>query len=354
MIRIALLLLLSAVIAPSTLAQQSNLLSLCDPAGPLTTNGSAAAEARRVCLTTAQALVSAHPQIGILVVTGNPVLASPAAGGLRLGRFLPVDLSASLDYAYMRLPNLLETRERIGQSLAIAAPAVSVDAAVGVFPGLTLTPQLVGLGAIDVLVSTAVLPLELLATRGFERGGTALGYGAGARVGLLREGFATPGASLSVLHRRVGRVEFGDVCPGGESTSLQGSVCPGAGGPGEFALDLASWSGRAVLGRRWRGFGATAGVGYDRFSGTGEYAFRTPDALPAAPERVFRETDVRLREGRWSAFASGSRTFVLTTLAVELGWMQGGEALPGFAHVQSDFRPGRGAIFSRIGGRIAF
>ncbi|HEV2132083.1 MAG TPA: hypothetical protein VGR27_13305 [Longimicrobiaceae bacterium] len=309
---------------------------------------------RSTCLAVAQSLATLPPQVGILVAGGNPVLGSHSVGGLRLGRYMRTDVTLRLGLVGIHTPGLRATGTGAGSpagSFSIIAPAISGDLALGIYPGVSLSPRAGGVGSVDLLGSVSWLPFQALGTDRFERAGSPLALGVGARVGLLREGFTTPGISLSLMHHRVGQVAYGQVCPG---ESRAGSSCARPGDVGELDFYLRGWSGRAVIGRRFVGAGIAAGAGYDRFTGEGEYAVRVSSSAPGGADPVLRAGDLALREGRWSLFTNLSYTLLLFTVAAEAGWMQGGSPLPGFEQIGSDFRPGRGTLFGGVGGRIAF
>ena len=67
---------------------------------------------------------------------------------------------------------------------------------------------------------------------------------------------------------------------------------------------------------------------------------------------VARATDLDVVNDRWSAFANAAFSTVVTTFALEAGWMQGGDAVPGYSG-RARFDPGRGAFFGSIGVRLS-
>lgn len=322
--------------------------------------------AREYCLVVAQAAESAQPQLGILVAGGNPTLGTASTGGLRLGVLPRVSATGKLNFVMVRLPDVLtEGTGRVGRqlnrSIGIPAPALSATASVGVFPGVSLLPMVGGIGSIDLLGSATWLPLRLAGVEGVGEGASSTAFGGGVRVGLLRESFVAPGVSASIMYRRLGRLEYGDVCETpaqtqGRSTdsgTLEYGSCPAGGDPGEFSFDLSNWSTRVAASKRLLGFGLTGGVGYDRFSSDIGFGFRAPEGTGASADYFARVRDEELRSGRWSAFVNGSFTALVATLAVEGGWMQGGEALPGFDATGNPFNAGRGTLFGSVGARLA-
>lgn len=318
--------------------------------------------ARDFCLSVAQAVESAQPQVGILIAGGNPTIGTASTGGLRLGVLPRVSASANLNVAFIRLPDILAeqagaTAQRLNDAVGIPAPALSGTISVGVFPGISLLPTVGGVGAIDLLGSASWLPVS-----GFEAMRDDLAFGGGVRVGLLRESFLTPGVSVSLMHRRLGTVRYGNVCSAvgagqttaGEGYDFESGSCPGGGDPGEFALDLSDWSGRAAIGKRLLGLGLTGGIGYDRFASDVDFGFRAPSgALPGRAGYYARATDIELDNSRWSAFLDASLTLLVATIGVEAGWLQGSEPIRGFDLSGSEFDPGDGTFFGSLGVRLA-
>lgn len=324
------------------------------------------ASARDFCLSVAQAVESAQPQVGILIAGGNPTIGTASTGGLRLGVLPRVSASANLNVVFVRIPDILAEQagsaaQRLNDAVGIPAPALSGTVSVGVFPGVSLLPTVGGVGAVDLLGTASWLPLSA-AGSGFEAGRDNLAYGGGVRVGLLRESFLTPGISVSLMHRRLGTVQYGNVCEGagvGQAGSADGyefetGSCPGGGDPGEFALDLSDWSGRAAIGKRLLGLGLTGGIGYDRFASNVDFGFRAPSgALPGRAGYYARATDIELDNSRWSAFVDASFTLLIATIGAEAGWLQGSEPIRGFDLGGNEFDPGDGTFFGSLGVRLA-
>jgi hypothetical protein len=345
----------AVLVASPALAQEHGLASACDV--PEVSPG-----ARDVCLVAAQALTSAQPQLGILLAGGNPTLGTASAGGLRLG-FLPrVSATGKVNLVLVRLPDILaEGAGSVGQQLnrtvGIPAPALAATVSLGLFPGINVLPMVGGIGSIDLLGTATWLPLRVAGIQGVGDGTSSGSFGGGVRLGLLRESFVVPGVSASLMYRHLGTVEYGDVCSAlgvGQSRpaaggTLEYGVCAGPGDPGEFSFDLSNWSTRVAASKRLLGFGLVGGVGYDRFSSDVGFGFRD-----RGDDFYARLTDAELRSGRWSAFVNGSFTALLATVAVEGGWMQGGDAVPNFGGTASDFDPARGTLFGSVGVRLAF
>jgi hypothetical protein len=324
-------------------AAQGNIESVC------TSGGGVPVAAQDECTVVAQAVDAAQPQLGILMAGGNPTLGTASTGGVRLGVIPRVSLTARLNVVGARLPDIRQDAENQAEQFTLPAPAVGANLSVGLTQGFSLAPMIGGFGAIDLLGSVSVLPLELL---GDEFGENAFSWGAGARVGLIRESFVMPGVSVSLTYRSLGEVSLGDVCDGTEAPIADNrSACTGDGDFGETRFGLDNWSARAAVSKRFLGLGLTAGVGYDRFETDADFAVRAPGP-PAGAEQIYRFNDVLVDNDRWSAFLDASFTILVGSLVAELGWMQGADPIQGFPDT-SDFDPSEGTFFGSLGARLS-
>jgi hypothetical protein len=350
-----------ALAAPPLFAQQSGISEPCsDPRIPQ--------DAQATCVTVAQAVESAQPQIGILLAAGNPTLGTASTGGIRLGVLPRVSATLKGNVVFVRLPGILAENaggaaQRLNEAVGLPVPALSGTLSVGVYPGVSLAPTVGGFGAVDLLASATWLPLQALGAEGFEGEAPDFTYGFGARLGILRESFTTPGVSVSLMRREMGDLAYGDVCPSpaplevSESRpeyELRGGVCTGGGDPGEFRVDLTNWSGRAAVSKRLLGVGLAAGVGYDRFESDAGFGLRTRCPAGVGSSRCFvRASGLELDNDRWSGFVDASFTLLLASFGVELGWLQGTEPLPRFENLKSEFDPRSGTFFGSVGFRLA-
>ena len=330
-------------------AAQNDINSVCDQF-----NG----DTRTRCAAVAQAVDAAQPQLGILMAGGNPTLGTASTGGVRLGILPRVSAGGRVNVVFARLPDIREEGSANGgfvpDKFSVPAPAIGANVSVGVTPGVSLAPLIGGFGAVDLLGSLTFLPLSVAGVDGLEENVTS--WGVGARVGLLRESFVTPGVSVSLMYRHMGDVKYGDVCEGAEGQdplSSQSRLCASEGDFGEVEFDLKNWSARGAVSKRLLGFGLTAGVGYDRFDTGADLAFRAPSGLVPNPIRsIIRLDNVRVDNDRWSAFVNGSFTLLVASIVAEAGWMQGNEPISGFPST-SDFDPGDGTLFGSVGFRLS-
>ncbi|MBW3656550.1 MAG: hypothetical protein KY444_10615 [Gemmatimonadetes bacterium] len=332
------------VVGAAPLAAQNDINAVCNQYS---------GEVQSRCAAVAQAVDAAQPQLGILLAGGNPILGTASTGGVRLGLIPRFSVAARVNVVGARLPDIREASSSGGQvnidEFRVPAPAVGANVSLGLSNGFSVAPMIGGFGSVDLLGSVTVLPLELA---GDDFGENAFSGGAGARVGLIRESFITPGVSVSVMYRRLGEVSFGDVCEGTEGPTVDGngSTCVGAGDFGELSFGLSNVSARAAVSKRLLGFGLTAGVGYDKFNTDADFAFRTP--VVAGVQRIFRFNEVEVDNDRWSAFVDGSFTLLFGSIVGELGWMQGADPIGNFPST-SDFNPREGTWFASLGARLS-
>lgn len=329
----------AAVLAAAPLAAQNNINTVC---------GGVPAQAQDECAIVAQAVDAAQPQLGILMAGGNPILGTASTGGVRLGLIPRVSVTGRVNVVGARLPDIRELEGSDVDEFTLPAPAIGANVSLGLTQGFSVAPLIGGFGAIDLLGSVSILPLSVV---GDDFGENAFSWGAGARVGLIRESFVTPGVSVSLMYRDLGEVSFGQVCEGTEA-SVGGNVstCTGGGDFGEIDFGLSNWSARAAVSKRLLGLGLTAGVGYDQFDTDANFAFRAPAV--GGTEAIYRLNDVAVDNDRWSAFLDASFTVLVASLVGEVGWMQGSDPIGGFPST-SDFDPGEGTWFGSLGFRLS-
>ncbi len=329
-----------------------------------------AAELQTTCRVVAQAMESAQPQVGMLITGGNPTIGTASTGGLRLGVLPRVSATAKANLVFARIPDIREARTTPTDGIAygdmtIAAPSLSGTVTIGLFPGASLAPTIGGIGSVDLLGTVSWLPLRALGRSEFRSRSADLSWGGGLRLGILRESFTMPGASLSVMYHGLGTVRLGEICSvrvptstvDGAGYSLEEGQCAEAEDSsdlGELAFDLSAWSTRAAVSKHLLGLGLSAGVGYDRFSSDFAVAVRPPAGPWSLPSSAYaRVSDVNLSQGRWSAFVDGSFSILVATVAAEAGWQQGGDGVAGYPYDSSDYDPADGTFFGSVGLRLA-
>ncbi|MDX1493049.1 MAG: hypothetical protein R3253_03165 [Longimicrobiales bacterium] len=204
--------------------------------------------------------------------------------------------------------------------------SIRLGAAAGVFDGFRLMPTVGGFLATDLFGDVT------LSSPGQGDGfsGGVRSYALGARIGLFREGFTIPGASVSVARRFSGSLDYGDV-PGGDVLAA--------------TVDPATTSIRAAVSKDLFAVELLAGVGWDDVSG--DVTVRVPDG---AGGTVVSESS--MDGSRHLYFASASMTFsLILTLTAEGGWAAGLPAVPGY---DGPHDPTSGRVFGGFSARLVF
>jgi|GEM_PF-2307976 len=315
------------------------------------------------CIAAVQAAAAAQPQLGLLVAGGLP---GPAAGpgGARLG-FLPgLNAFVRANLVRGRLPDIITEANSpppalpapLTEERSVTTVALSADVALGVVPGFRVAPG-VQAGALDVMASASYLPFDLISRELFNNSSAQFAWGVGVRLGLLQESGAVPGLSLSVARRSLGGVQIGTVCEGEEvadpisTTTPPSTLCREEGDVAQASVSVASWSTRAALSKRVMGVGLGVGAGYDRFTGDLDVAVLGAQGTAINPTRVYRSPGAEMENERWSGFLNASMPLPMGAVSAELGWMQGGERVPGFPE-ESAFDPGKGTLSLSLGVRL--
>lgn len=247
------------------------------------------------CADGGQALLVAQPRLLLAQSGGNPVPGTASTLGMRLGSMPRWALGGRLTGV---LVGDLPAAATAGPVTTEAASArgVSADLTVGLFGGFSPAPTLGGVLSLDALASAGLVFAS--EEDGFQDT-PILGWGAGARLGILRESFTLPGLSISAMYRDLGEVVYRP--RGGEA----------------WRSGLSALSVRGAVSKDLLGFALAAGGGLDRLSADMEY---TP--------LVGGSTLDDLVDTRATAFGSLGFTFLVAHAALELGWQQGADEVP--------------------------
>lgn len=171
------------------------------------------------------------------------------------------------------------------------SPVLGLSAGLGVFDGFSLAPTVSGVLGVDLVgdVSSVRLPAD----DGFEEPSEAWGYG--VRIGILRESFTLPGASLTVVRR-------------------SGASFSATGDEGSLDADVTTTSIRAVVGKDLLGLSLHGGAGWDASSADGILEVAPAGSGPVSVE--FADED----DTRFVVFGGIARTFLVTSLGLDVGW----------------------------------
>jgi hypothetical protein len=253
---------------------------------------------------------------------GNPILGTSSTLGHRIPGQPRFALSARWSFVPVEIPSPADPGG--SSNVSFTATAWSIDAVLGLFAGFSPAPTVGGVGSIDVFAGAGAV--QLASGEGFRSHAPGT-WGAGVRVGVLRESFTMPGISLSAAFRRTGRWNAGDV----RLAESEAYV---------VADDASSWILRAVIGKRIGLIGLTAGAGFDRTE---------TDAvlrLPGPVEPIETRFD-SYHSNRVNLFANAAWTWVIATFTAEAGW-QAGTADP------AQGNPGGGGLWVGLGARVTF
>jgi hypothetical protein len=288
-------------------------------------------DASRVCSAAVDATRAIHPLLGVLVSGGNPVLGtgSPLGG---LGHF---SVTPRVNGVGVVLPRLSYdgSTATVPRGREVFALAPQVEAAVGIYGGL---PS--GLLAIDALGSAQLLPAEVLddfrvADDARRIGDVALGFGFGARVGILKETGPLPGVSVSVMRRDLPTITYGNIA---------------AGDVFQYAVDLRATNLRLVASKQVAILDLAAGLGWDKYTG---HALVSLDAGGGAGSGS-AAVPIELSNSRASAFVNAGFNVAVVRLVAEGGYLGGKDQK--LSTDFEDFDTTKGKFFAGLGLRVGF
>lgn len=359
--RIAVSVLALGVLA-SPAAAQDDLLTACgdlsvqySPVAPPFGQADVEEQLQYLCGQVVNALTNVQPTIGIAFTGGNHVLGTATTIGRRLGLFPRISVTARVNAALADVPNLLDGFDAtIGSDGELPPMTTSKlpfgslqgDVALGLFNGISLGP-LGGLGAIDLLGSLSVIPA-------IEETGLAdhiINWGAGARIGILKQGLILPGISVSGMYRNMGEVSFGSVDDGD---------------PAQFATDLSTLSLRAAVSKGILAFDFAVGGGYDIYTSNTSFDFELvcPATTCGAPATA-RPTEPiagELQTAAWNVHGNVGLSLLILNIVGEVGYQKAtevitaedleGAGLPDQPPTAEDLSGGR--LFGSLGVRLTF
>jgi hypothetical protein len=240
-------------------------------------------------------------------------------------------ISTSVRFGITRVnsPVFRKLQQGPAASGRVALTSVQGTVGLGVFNGFAGPGTLRGLLSLDLLGSAGVAILPK--SEGFQANVVGLGYG--ARVGLLREGFANPGVSVSIMRR-----EFGDdVFYGGPAENAQ------------IRFDPGSTSVRLTVGRDYFPAGFVLGAGLDWYGGAVSVTVRNREFGGQLGDRTVSSTSFTSR--RATVFGGGQYTYLIFQTSLEVGWADGFGGIDGYS---GPFNPGSGTYYGSLALRVTF
>lgn len=275
----------------------ADLVAICASRAPVETTD--------LCRDVVVAMELLQPELGMALAGGNPVLGTASPIGTKFRSIPRVHLGGRITFVWASIPNVLDDSDAPPTPPGVrdfTIPMPRLDVSIGVFDGLRLGGTMSGFASVELLGSIG--PMILPAAEGFQNDATGLGFG--ARVGLLRESFSSPGISLSGEYRWTGRIRHGDIDQGDVS---------------EFGLDVKAASFRAGLSKSFVAVGLALTIGWDHYSSDLDWAVADPNS----GERIVvasREGSAELDSGRWSASLDVSYIVLFLNIVAELGWQE--------------------------------
>src|SRR5216117_2169887 len=288
-------------------------------------------DATAACNTAVDAVRAFYPLAGMIISGGNPVLGTAGS----LGGLGHLTLTARVNAIKAALPDPTASGQSpVPSSFHRAVPAPMVEGALGLVKGVGG-----GLLAVDFLGSALVLPTGIqnltVDSNATHISDAALGFGYGARVGVLNGSFPIPSVSVSWMHRTVPRLRYGTL-----------GTAPGTGDDFEFTMDLKSDSYRAVAGWRFVLVDVAAGIGIDRYKSS-DTNIRFYDSPTTIRTVVINPTNTRAL-----VFVNGGLSLAVVKLVGEIGLQAGKDQA--FATQFSGFDPKAAHAFGGIGIRFGF
>lgn len=352
---LAVMVLLAAATAP--VRAQSALLDDCAaitvPTAPPAVQALIQSQNQVLCAQIVTTMQSLQPTVGIAFSGANPTLGTASTIGTRFGFIPHVSVTARVNIAPVHMPNLFNgfdatlTTSQLSVMGTSQVPLASLqgDAAVGLFNGFSFGPALKGLGAVDVLGSVAFIPPAKKA--GIEH--AIFNYGAGARVGIIKQGIVMPGVSISGMYRHMPAVTFGDV---------------NAGDPAQFTTNLSTFSLRGMVSKGLIVLDLAAGAGYDIYKSDIDmyWMLNCSTAVCTANLTFPGQISGPIKTAAWNVFADAGMSLLLLHVVAEVGYQKPTSVigpgdlqnanLPNQQLVSKDL--GGGRLFGSVGVRITF
>ncbi|MFW6198937.1 MAG: hypothetical protein ACOC8K_00045 [Gemmatimonadota bacterium] len=320
-------LLVLDVLGPTPAAGQEEILSLAQECG-----GEDATTLDR-CREVALRTQAARGVVGLVAGGGPELPGSAGTVGLRIGNVPRISVAARFNAAHAsftgRLPPVGDPLPDGTLSAAdVFVTGLDLTGGVGLFDGFSPLPTVGGVLSLDVLATGSFLFLP--EDRGFPS--SEFVFGAGARLGLLRESFSLPGVSASVVRRWGGEMGV-----------------EGGGGVGSGAFDVSSTSLRVTAGKDLVGVGLLLGAGLDRHSGA--VSISTTGAMGPVGDPAWDATVGELPDTRPVFFGGASLNYLVLQLSAEVGWVGGFEPVP---DRPSGYDPTKGSWFGGLGARLTY
>lgn len=329
--RYAVGLFLGSFLVAGPLAAQSG--SIDPQCGAATMSQRATQDACQKALDTFQFVA---PQLGIAITGGSATLGQGTAFG-RIGGF---SLGLRVNVIPGRLPRVDEvTPSPLGATRTTyeveerVLPFPTLDAALGLFPGLPLGGM--RMFALDAIANVAYVPDVSEQDVSISAPDGSLKLGFGGRLGVIQESGATPGIGISYLRRDLPRLDIE-----AEVNSDRLSV---------RSIEVESQAWRIMLQKTLRPITLVLGAGRDRYATSA-----VADVEVTVAGTVFRASNLAARQtlNRDNIFADLALNLPGFKLAGEIGYVRGGsiDTYNSFGSSRAD----EAHAYGSLGIRLAF
>lgn len=278
-----------SALTPAELSNAGRLAASCS------SDGSPALAA--ACAEAAVGAVALTEGISLLVGAGGALPVSPSTAGYRVDGVPRVVVDAGANLARIRHLDLGAPSGSLRETHSTLL-AGRLTATVGLFDGFRPVATVGGVGAVDGVVS---LRLARLPDGPGDHSRSAVAWGGGLRLGVVRESFSLPGITLTGVHHRLGTIRNGEL-PDGSS---------------QLILNPHLTSLRLEVGKDLLAFGLTGGASLERMGG--RVRIRAPGEAGERGEASRSD----LGRTRPAFFAGANYTWLVTQVAGELRWAPG-------------------------------
>lgn len=257
------------------------------------------------------------PQVSTAIVGGNTTLGQGGALG-GFGHFATSLRGTLVSGSFPKVEN--QSFSTTGQQAATFAaenqtiPAVTLDAAVGVWEGLSV--GVTHVGGVDVLAN-------LLYMQNTDQGGVSVSttggsakLGLGLRIGIIEESLLTPGVAVSYLQRDLPTLNI----TASSTVSASGSSAPGSITLGAASVRTSAL--RVTAAKSFALFALSGGVGQDTYKGSANVDVTVNAAAPVGTQHGSGTTSFSMT--RTNVFFGVSLNVLLFKVVGEVGQATGG------------------------------
>ncbi|MEW5917737.1 MAG: hypothetical protein AB1762_15145 [Gemmatimonadota bacterium] len=249
------------------------------------------------------------PQLGIALTGGSATMGQGTAFGA-IGKFSVGVRANVIPGRVPRVdqvtPSPLGATQTSYEADEQAVPFPTVDAALGIFPGVRLAGGLKIL-AVDAVANLSYVPdlteenVSISATDG------SLKLGFGGRVGIIQENGATPGLGVSYLRRELPQIDV-DATVNNDRLSVR-----------SIGVESQAW--RVMLQKTFSPVTFVVGAGRDRYT-----TAATADVEVTVAGVAFQSSNIAASQqlDRDNVFADIAVNLAVVKLAAEIGYVRGG------------------------------